>query len=165
MPLGRTSLVRTWIVWWLLCGALWMVLDDTTAIPELVDGAVSAAIGATAATLVSARSPVRFAPRVAWGRRWWVPLVQFVTDLPILVGVLARVVTRGDREPGGLIVISFTIESDPDARAAQIALASVAGSFAPNTIVVAVDEAAQVLIAHELMPTQSRTGADPLGLG
>lgn len=38
-------------LWWLLCAALWMLLDDTTALPELVDGAVAAAIGATGSTL------------------------------------------------------------------------------------------------------------------
>jgi hypothetical protein len=142
-----------------------MVLDDTAVLPELVDGAVAAAIGASAATLVLARSPVRFASRPGWKRRWWVPLRQFFDDLPGLVRALGIALTGGARDPGELREIRFTVESDPDLRAAQIALASVAGSFAANTIVVAVDEAEQLLIVHELAPTSSRRGADPLELG
>ena len=91
--------------------------------------------------------------------------MQFVTDLPILVGVLARALAGGERDPGKLREIPFAVESDPDARAAQIALASVVGSFAPNTIVVAVDEAAQVLIVHELTPTSIAARRRPAGLG
>lgn len=142
-----------------------MVLDDTVVLPEMVDGAVAAAIGASAATVALARTPVRFAARAAWRRRLGVPLVQFLADLPGLVRVLGRALQGGDRDPGGLRELGFAVESEPDLRAAQIALASVAGSFAPNTIVVAVEEADQVLIVHELVPSSSRTGADPLELG
>lgn len=163
--LGRAALTRAWIIWWLLCAALWLVLDDTAVLPELVDGAVAAAIGASSATLTLARTPVRFAGRAAWRRRSWRPLVQFATDLPGLVGVLLAALAGGDRDPGGMREIRFAIESDPDIRAAQIALATVAGSFAPNTIVVSVDEANQVLTVHELTVTSSRGTADPLELG
>ena len=148
-----------------MCGALWMVLDDTTALPELVDGAVAAAIGASAATLALARAPVRFAARAAWARRWWRPPARLIADLPSLARILLRAVAGGDRHPGRLRTLHFGVEADPEARAAQVALASVAGSVAPNTIVVAIDEADQTLIVHELVPTSSRTGADPLELG
>ncbi|MGI8712409.1 MAG: hypothetical protein ACR2NR_04355 [Solirubrobacteraceae bacterium] len=142
-----------------------MVLDDTTALPELVDGAVAATIGASAATLALARTRVRFARRAVWRRRWWVCLARYFADLPGLVRVLARALMGDDRDPGGLRQVQFAIEDQPDVRAAQIGLASVAGSFAPNTIVVAVDEVDQVLIVHELVASSSRSGADPLELG
>lgn len=158
-------LVRAWIAWWLLCGVLWLWLDDTVALPELIDGAVCAAVGATAATMALARSPMRFAPRRAWLRLWWRPLVQFGTDLPVLVRVLANAATGGNRDPGAIRTVAFALETDRDARAAQIALASVAGSFAANTIVVGVDLSGGALIVHELAPAVDRSGADPLGLG
>ena len=144
---------------------LWMVLDDTTLVPELVDGAVAAAIGATAATLTAARSPVRFAYRGGWWRWWWRPPAQFLGGLPTLIALLLDAVRTGDRDPGGLRAIPFGVDPDPAARSTQVALASVAGSFAPNTVVVAVDESAEVMIVHELRPQSTRTGADPLELG
>jgi hypothetical protein len=141
-----------WLAWWVVCAGLWMVLDDTTLVPELVDGAVAAAIGATAATVTTVRSPVR-------------PFVQFAPDLSTLVGLLGRALHGGDRDPGGLRAISFRVDPDDATRAGQVALASVAGSFAPNSIVVAIDEAAGLLIVHELKVGSTRSGADPLELG
>ena len=142
-----------------------MVLDDTTLVPELVDGAVAAAIGATAATLTTVRGPVRFAVRRTWLRRWWRPFVQFAPDLSTLIRLLSGALRGGDRDPGGLRAISFRVDPDDSRRAGQVALASVAGSFAPNSIVVAIDEAAGLLIVHELKVGSTRSGADPLELG
>ena len=142
-----------------------MVLDDTTLLPELVDGAVAATIGATAATVTAARGRVRFALRRVWLRRWWRPLAQFAGDLPALVELMIRALRGGDRDPGGLRSIPFRVDADPAARRGQVALASVAGSFAPNSIVVAVDEAAGTMVVHELRPAGTRLGADPLELG
>ena len=142
-----------------------MVLDDTTLLPELVDGAVAATIGASAATLTVARSPVRFAGRRAWLARSWRPLAQFAADLPALTAILGRALAGGDRDPGQLRALAFAVDPDPGRRPAQVALASIAGSFAPNTVVVAVDEDAGTLIVHELVPGSPRTAADPLELG
>jgi hypothetical protein len=145
------------------CAGVWMVLDDTVLLPELVDGAVAAAIGASAATLTMVRSPVRFAPRIRWLRYWWRPGVQFLSDLPMLVRLLGAALRGGSRDPGGLREIPFRAESGPARRAAQEALASVAGSFAPGAVVVAIDNGS--LIVHELEPDGSRSVADPLELG
>jgi hypothetical protein len=62
---STAALARNWLVWWLLCAALWMLLDDTILLPELVDGAAAAAIGATGSTLALKRMPVRFVARPA----------------------------------------------------------------------------------------------------
>jgi hypothetical protein len=163
--LGRGELVRTWLVWWGLCGALWLVLDDTLALPELVDGAVAAAIGASAATLVCARSHVQFAPQQGWARHWWRPLVHLFSDLPELTRTLLAALAGGDRDPGRVRTIDFSARADDRARAAQVALASIAGSVAPSTVIIAVDEEGGQLIFHELTARQGRERADPLELG
>jgi multisubunit Na+/H+ antiporter MnhE subunit len=164
-PLGRAELVRTWLIWWTVCAALWLVLDDTVTLPEVVDGAVAAAIGASAATLVRARSHVQFAGQPGWARGWWRPLAHLVLDLPELTRALARALTGGDRDPGRVRTIDFSIRADARARAAQVAVASVAGSVAPSTVIIAVDEDGGQLIFHELTPRQDRARADPLELG
>jgi multisubunit Na+/H+ antiporter MnhE subunit len=152
-------------VCWGLCAALWLVLDDTVAVPELVDGAVAATLGASAATLVRARSHVQFAAQPSWARYWWRPLVRLVADLPTLVRVLANALISGERDPGRVRTVRFAVQSDARARAAQVALASIVGSVAPSTVVVAVDEDAERLIFHELTPGEGRERADPLELG
>ena len=162
---SAAALARIWLVWWLLCAALWMLLDDTTVLPELVDGAVAAAIGATGSTLALKRMPMRFVPRPEWARHWWRPWAELVTGLPLLTRVLARALAGGDREPGELRRVSFALESDPEIRSAQVALASIAGSVASNSIVVAVDERRGSLLVHELVPRTGREGPDPLSLG
>jgi hypothetical protein len=162
---SKAALTRIWLVWWLLCASLWMLLDDTTALPELVDGAVAAAIGATGSTLALKRMPLRFVPRPAWARHWWRPWVELVTGLPLLIGVLARALAGGDRGPGELRRVSFVIESDSEVRGAQVALASFAGSVASNSVVVAVDERRGSILVHELVPRSGRSGPDPLRLG
>lgn len=162
---SAVSLARTWLVWWLLCAALWMLLDDTTVLPELVDGAVAATIGATGSTLTLKQMPMRFVPRAAWARHWWRPWAELVTGLPVLIRVLVHTLAGGDREPGELRWISFALESDSEIRSAQVALASFAGSVASNSVVVAVDESRGSLLVHELASRAGRGGPDPLGLG
>jgi hypothetical protein len=46
-----------------------------------------------------------------------------------------------------------------------VAIASIAGSVAPSTVIVAVDEADGQLIFHELTAREGRERADPLELG
>jgi hypothetical protein len=154
-----------WFIWWVACAALWMVLDDTAAAPELVDGAVAASIGATAATAAMLRNPGTFTWHRVWARWWWRPLVQFIADLPGLAFALGTALRGGERDPGALREIPFRVERDAAARESQIALASIAGSFAANSVVVAVDESAGVLLIHELRVSAGRGGADPLELG
>ena len=158
--------MRTWLVWWALCAALWLVLDDTVALPELVDGAVAAAIGASAATLVRARSHVQFAPQPGWARHGWRPLVHLV------VGSARADPNAGcGRSPAATATRAACAPStsrsatDDRARAAQVALASIAGSVAPSTVIIAVDEEGGQLIFHELTPREGRERADPLELG
>lgn len=163
----KVVLGRTWLIWWVLCAGLWMVLDDTTAFPELVDGAVAATIGASASTLAFAHTPLRFRPRAGWARSWWRPWAGLVTGVPLLTRVLVRALAGGDRDPGELRWVDFAVEADPAARAAQVALASFAGSVSPSSIVVDVDETRGSMLVHELVPGAGAGGGgpDPLRLG
>jgi hypothetical protein len=152
-------------VWWALCAGVWLVLDDTVALAELADGAVAATLGASAATLVRARSHAQFAPRLGWMRLCWRPLAHLIGDLPELARVLVRTLAGDGRDPGRVRIVDFVVDADGRARAAQVTLASIAGSVAPRTVIIAVDEEGEQLIFHELTPGEGRKRADPLELG
>ncbi len=161
----KVALGRTWVIWWLLCAGLWMVLDDTIAFPELVDGAVAATIGASASTLAFAHTPLRFRPQAVWARSWWRPWAGLVTGLPLLTRLLVRALAGGDRDPGELRWVRFVAQSDPAVQSAQVALACFAGSVSPSSIVVDIDETRDSMLVHELIPGAGGGGPDPLGLG
>ncbi len=160
----RSALVRTWLTWWVLGMALWLLLEDLATPAEDVDGAVAAALGASAAVVALSRARPRPGACRGWSRMWR-PLVSLVTDLPKLVAVLWRAVRRGERDPGRVRAVPFSCEPDPERRAAQIALATVAGSLAPSTVVISVRVADDSLLFHELLPGEGRHAADPLELG
>lgn len=161
------ALVVFWVAWWLVCAGVWMVLDDTVAAAELVDGAVAAAVGATGATVVYAERLLVFRVRARWVGGLWRPLAQFGPDLFRLVRVLAQGIAGGERAPGGVRAVRFHLCADEGERNAQIAIASVVGSFAPNTVVLGIDERSGVMLVHQLVATVAgdRTSVDPLGLG
>lgn len=163
---GVRALVVFWVAWWLVCAGLWMVLDDTVVGAEMVDGAVAAAVGATGATLVYAERLLVFRVRVRWVRGWWRPLAEFVPDLLRLVRVLAWAMAGGERSAGVMRAVRFEVCADEGERNAQVAVASVVGSFAPNTIVLGIDERTGVMLVHQLVASPGdHQSVDPLGLG
>ncbi len=164
-PEGR-AIVACWLASWVACAVVWMWLEDTVVLANLVDGAVAAAIGATGTTLVYAERLVGFDPRARWALRLWRPLVQFGPDLRMLASVLVRALSGGRRDPGALRAVRFTPEGSPAEVSARCALASAAGSFAPNTIVLGVEPDRELILVHQLHPTPGdRTSVDPLELG
>lgn len=156
-------LVRIWLIWWALGMALWLLLEDLATLAENLDGAVAAAIGASAAVAALAHGGPRMRGSGAWLRRAWRPPVAMVRELPLLVVALGRAIRHGERDPGRLRTVPFRCEPEPDRRAAQAALAAVAGSFAPSVVVIAVRD--EQLVFHELLPSDGRRSADPLELG
>ncbi len=160
----RSTLVRAWVVWWVLGMALWLLLEDLATTAEDVDGAVAAALGASAAVVALSRARPRAGAYRGWSGMWR-PLGSLVSDLPRLVEVLWRAIRHGERDPGRVRAVSFSCETDPERRAAQIALASFAGSVAPSTVVIAVRPPDDTLLFHELIPGEGRRAVDPLELG
>ncbi len=106
---------------------LWMWLEDTVVLANLVDGAVAAAIGATGTTLVYAERLVAFDPRARWALGLWRPLAQFGPDLRMLASVLLGALRGGDRAPGALRAVRFEPAGGPGEVSARVALASVLG--------------------------------------
>jgi multisubunit Na+/H+ antiporter MnhE subunit len=149
---------RVWLTWWVLLAALYVLIDDSVLLPELVAGALAAAIGATGATLVHRERQVLLKGDVRWLRSLWRPLAGLVGDLWPLLRALPR---RGGT--GGMVEIPFDATTDGPRDTARRALTEALGTLAPNTIVVRIDTDRGVVIAHQLVSTDDpAAGATPV---
>jgi multisubunit Na+/H+ antiporter MnhE subunit len=133
------SAARTWLVWWVLLTALYVVLVDTRRLQELVAAAVVGAIGAIGALIVRHEIDAPLRPRPRAALRELRTVLSWPRDLALLAGALVR------RPRGQVVEVEF--EAD-----AADTVAAVAGrSLAPNRIVIDVDDERGVLIYHELV--------------
>jgi multisubunit Na+/H+ antiporter MnhE subunit len=145
--------VVIWLCWWVFLFTLWLLLVLTQATPEVIAGAVVAAIGASAAEVVR-RS--RFVELLPWGL---VPLHPgalvrtVVSDCWVLTVALARQLRDRQDNLGAFRGIPFDAGADDDLRAATRRAASTAiVSVAPNTYVVGIDRENNNMLVHELVP-------------
>jgi multisubunit Na+/H+ antiporter MnhE subunit len=145
--------VRAWVIWWALLAALWLALVDTVVVPELVVGAIAAAIAATGAVIVRGERQLLLRPRLSWIRYAGGPLRRTVTDLGPLARALWRRGGRRRPERGALVELPYAaVAQDPDAAAHRV-FTQALGSLAPNTLVVDLDRERGTLLVHQLVPT------------
>lgn len=160
----RRGVAVAWLVWWVALAALYLLLIDTTLLPELVTGAVVAAVGATGAVLVRRQRHLLLRPRARWLRGAWRPLTGLVTDLVPLARVLVTHGMLRRPSPGRIVEVPYHHMGDDPEDAAHRALTQALGSLAPNTLVVDIDSERGVLLAHQLAPSDdAATAATPLG--
>jgi multisubunit Na+/H+ antiporter MnhE subunit len=156
------SLARHAAAWLGVCALLaplWLLLVDMTESPELITGAVVVAIAAIGSELVRAHDVARARPVWRGLARAWKPILRAPAD----VGRVALAIAG--RRRGGFYALPFRPGGDDPADVGRRALAEALGSFAPNTIVVGVDQEREHLLAHQLLPTRKPQDAiDPLGL-
>jgi multisubunit Na+/H+ antiporter MnhE subunit len=126
--------------------ALWMLLVDTSSTAELLAALAATLLGVLATRLVFKEEAARMAPAP------WLPmalarqLARVPADLWLLAVALARALA-GRRRPGRFHRIPLTLGLDPAENARRAAI-ELAGSLAPNTIVLGVDE--REVIVHQL---------------
>jgi multisubunit Na+/H+ antiporter MnhE subunit len=146
-------LLGVWASWWLILAALYLAIDDSVLVPELVVGAFAAAVGATGATLVHRERRVLLRGELRWLRAMPRALAGLVGDLWPLARVLVQ---RGLLRRGGAgvtVEVPFDATGDSPRDTARRAVTEALGSLAPNTIVVRIDADRDVLVAHQLVPT------------
>jgi multisubunit Na+/H+ antiporter MnhE subunit len=152
--------------WWIALAALWLVLDDNIAFPELMTGAAAALIGAVAAEVVHGQNLVRIRVEPQWLRYLWRPLIRLLPDTLRVLRVLLRQLVLRRPARGQFRAIRFRSGRPGGARdTTRRALAKAGGSFAPNAYVVAVDADHDLMLVHQLDPTGGATELDPLELG
>ena len=137
--------------WWAAMFVAWIALDDTIARPELVVGAVAAAIAAAIAFTVQRRGYISFQPRARWlmqiPRLAWTVLA----DCALLGGALWRRVVRREAVEGTTIRVPFDYGGDNPRDGARRALVNVGVSLTPNSFVIDIDPEAGSLLVHQLV--------------
>ena len=155
--------VGRWLLRWALLAGLWLALTDTHAPPELVTGAVAAAIGATAASLVTRVGPPKTVAKslsvATLGPRLLRPLWRLVADSWLMTRELVRAAVRR-RLPSGSFRSARYHPETARRSAAGRTVTETWGSLAANRYVVGIDEARGVIFVHELV--RSDQPVDPL---
>jgi multisubunit Na+/H+ antiporter MnhE subunit len=139
-------------IWAVLLFLLWLVLVGTVASLELYAGAVAAAIGAMAAELVRSRGLMRFRFELGWVARVWRPLVQIVPDFATLALAVFRTIVSRRFPADAYVEVDLAGTGARPRSAGWRALATAAGSLAPNTVVVDVDRERTSMLVHRLLP-------------
>jgi multisubunit Na+/H+ antiporter MnhE subunit len=152
-----------WLVRWALLMALWLALTDTHKEPELLAGAVAAAVGATVAgAVVRTGQPKPVAKSLELlrlgPRRLGRPIVRLVADTWLVTMALARA-SVGRRPRGSFRAVRY-IPDAPRRSAAGRTLTEIWGSLTPNRYVIGTDDDEGVLLVHELVRTDEPI--DPL---
>jgi hypothetical protein len=145
---------------WIALAALWLLLVDLTALPELITGAVCATIGTVGSELVRSHGLARSRPVARGLANAWRPIARAPVDFGLLCLAIAT------RRRGRLRAVPFRAGRGDPADQGRRAMAEGLGSFAPNTIVLGVDGEPDHILAHQLVPTGKPAQAiDPLELG
>jgi hypothetical protein len=162
-PNCRAGRARFFVVWWVLLTVLYWLLVFKTEPAELIAGAICGAISAAGAELVRTHGSVhivlpdwRFLPAVAALPR------QTIRDTALLTGVVWRVVVRGEEVRGRFLSQPFAGARGKSPEAAgKRAAAKLVGSVAPNTLVVGFAPDKDLVLLHQLVPTQEPPPCDP----
>jgi multisubunit Na+/H+ antiporter MnhE subunit len=155
VPAARRA--GAWLVWWVLLMSLWVIVDDSIALDELLAGAGAAALAAFLAELVTHQAGIRFRMRV----EWLVPALglpgQVVRDTVIVFAALWRRLVRGEQPPSGFREIPARFGGASDEDVTRRVLLIGGRSVAPNTFVLGIDPERNVMVIHQLVVNAEET--------
>jgi hypothetical protein len=155
-----------WGTAWLLAGALYLLLIDTTSLPELIVAAAAAAIAATGFELAREQHTVGgLSAHLRWLTTLYRPLRKVPSDVAALIVLAFRQLVRPRPVNGTFRAVPFRCGPDHNIEIGRRALAESFGSFSPNTIIVGVDVDRELILGHQLRPGGGREAIDVLGLG
>jgi multisubunit Na+/H+ antiporter MnhE subunit len=159
----RHRALRFWLVWWVVCMGLWMLLVFNTQPAEIVLGAVAAALAATGATLVRSRGYIPFSPDLRWSRALLgLPRAVLVDTWRLTMLLVARFLRRRPIQ-GSFRIVHFACGPRDDPRdQARVAISQWLGGVSPNTYVLGVDERRKVALVHQLIRDEQPPDIDPL---
>jgi hypothetical protein len=166
---GKRSLPRrvaAWFIAGLGAGGLYLLLIDTTSLPELIVAVAAAVIAATGLELAREQGTTGGqAVRLRWLATLYRPLLKAPSDIAVVSFVAFRQLVRPRAVNGVFRAVPFRCGSEHDVETGRRALAQSFGSFAPNTIIVGVDVDRELVLGHQLCPRGGDEALDVLGLG
>jgi hypothetical protein len=154
-----------WLLAWAFTAALYLLLIDNTALPELIVGVCAATLSATGFELAREQDIAHVATRLGWLRRLPRPLTRVPSDIAIVSWSALRQLVRPRRTRGRFRTVRFRCGDEEALETARGALAEAFGSFAPNTIVVGIDADRDLMLAHQLHRAGGPEAIDLLRLG
>jgi multisubunit Na+/H+ antiporter MnhE subunit len=148
-----------------LAAALYLLLVDTTSLPEIYTGAAIALLAA--AGFLAAREQERPEPlfRSVWLARVWHALARIVPDIARLTLELGSQLAAPRARRGELRAVPFAHGGESPEQVGRRAASELAGSLAPNTIVIGVDPDTELLLVHQLRRSGDAASLDVLELG
>jgi hypothetical protein len=155
-----------WTAAWVCAGALYLLLIDTTSLPELIVGVGAAAIAATGFELAREQQTAGgLSARLRWFSSLYRPLIKTPSDIVVVSWLALRQLVRPKQVNGSFRAVRFRCGPEHDIEIGRRALAEAFGSFAPNTIIVGVDVERELILGHQLRPSGGAEAIDLLGLG
>ena len=148
--------------------ALYWLLIDTRQPPELIVGVVVAALAATGAELARAQAIVGPSIRARWLLRIHRPLLNVPSDVVSVCTLAISQLLSLRRRPASVGVFRafpFACDDERSRDSGRHAMVESFGSFAPNTIIVGIDEDREMILGHQLKREGGREAIDVLELG
>lgn len=135
--------LASWLAWWVLMMALWVMIDDSLEFDELLAGAGAAAIAAGGAVIITAQARARPGRpgRAAWSLAGEILALpgHVIRDTGIVFAALARTLVTGRQPDSGFAEVPVRYGRDtPEGETWRVLLVGVR-SFAPNTFVIGLD--------------------------
>jgi multisubunit Na+/H+ antiporter MnhE subunit len=149
-----------------LAGAFYLLLIDTTSLPELYVGAPVALLAGIVFEAAREQTFPEATIALSWLCGAWRAARQIPPDIVRVSLAAFGQLLSPNKRPGRLRVVKFRYGSRESSRdAGRRALAEAFGSLAPNTIVIGVDPDRNVLLVHQLRVHGDEQTIDVLGLG
>jgi multisubunit Na+/H+ antiporter MnhE subunit len=150
-----------WLAWWVILMSLWVILDDSVALDELLAGAGAAALAALLAELAGYQAATRLRPRAGW----LVPALslpgQAARETVTVFGALYRRLARGEEPASGFRELPVRYGDDSIEGRTRRALLVGGRSVAPNTLALGLDAEREVMVIHQLVVRAGQPAADP----
>jgi multisubunit Na+/H+ antiporter MnhE subunit len=152
--LSATRRVGSWLVWWVLLMAFWVMIDDSIATDELLVGAGVAALAALLVELVTYQAATRFRMRIKWIAPALSLPAQVARDLVTVYAALWRRLFGGQEPPSAFVELPTRYGDDTPEGMTRRTLLVGGTSVAPNTFVLGIDKDRGVMVVHRLVSRQ-----------
>ncbi len=147
-----------WLLWWVLLMSFWVILDDSVELDELLAGAGAAALGAFVAELAAYQAASQVRMRIDWV----IPALglprPIARDTGLLFIALWKRLAHGQQPRSGFREEAVRFGPDTVEGRTRRSLLIAGLSMAPNRFVVGLDSDRDVMVVHELVPTDQEAG-------